>query len=94
MSRMSQADAAMSNGTGASNRSSFDPGPLGAEQVEIAVQYRGVCHSDLSVLDKTKKWDILFRRMSPRSQADKTPSEFFLAGVRAWEAGLRRRSVA
>jgi uncharacterized zinc-type alcohol dehydrogenase-like protein len=30
---------------------SFDPGPLGAEQVEIAVEYCGVCHSDLSMLN-------------------------------------------
>jgi uncharacterized zinc-type alcohol dehydrogenase-like protein len=30
---------------------SFDPGPLGDEQVEIAVAYCGVCHSDLSMLN-------------------------------------------
>ncbi|RBP40471.1 putative zinc-type alcohol dehydrogenase-like protein [Roseimicrobium gellanilyticum] len=30
---------------------SFDPGPLGDEQVEIAVEYCGVCHSDLSMID-------------------------------------------
>lgn len=30
---------------------SFDPGPLGSEQVEIAVQYCGICHSDLSMLN-------------------------------------------
>ena len=29
----------------------FDPGPLKEEQVEIAVSYCGVCHSDLSMLD-------------------------------------------
>lgn len=29
----------------------YDPGPLGAEQVEIAVEHCGVCHSDLSMLD-------------------------------------------
>ena len=29
----------------------YDPGPLGAEQVEIAVEHCGVCHSDLSLLD-------------------------------------------
>ncbi len=28
----------------------YNPGPLGAEQVEIAVDYCGICHSDLSVL--------------------------------------------
>lgn len=30
---------------------SYDPGPLGAEDVEIAVSHCGVCHSDLSVLN-------------------------------------------
>src|SRR5882757_1308818 len=28
---------------------SFDPGPLGDEQVEIEVEYCGMCHSDLSM---------------------------------------------
>jgi len=29
----------------------FDPGPLGPEDVEIAVEYCGICHSDVSMLD-------------------------------------------
>lgn len=29
----------------------YDPGPLGALDVEIAVEYCGVCHSDLSMLN-------------------------------------------
>lgn len=29
----------------------YDPGPLGPEQVEIAVEHCGICHSDLSMLD-------------------------------------------
>lgn len=29
----------------------YDPGPLGSEQVEIAVEHCGICHSDLSMLD-------------------------------------------
>jgi uncharacterized zinc-type alcohol dehydrogenase-like protein len=29
----------------------FDPGPLGPEEVEIAVESCGVCHTDLSMLD-------------------------------------------
>lgn len=29
----------------------YDPGPLGSDQVEIAVKYCGVCHSDLSMLN-------------------------------------------
>jgi alcohol/geraniol dehydrogenase (NADP+) len=28
-----------------------DPGPLGAEEVEVAVEHCGLCHSDLSVLN-------------------------------------------
>lgn len=29
----------------------FDPGPLGPEQVEIAVTHCGICHSDISMID-------------------------------------------
>ncbi|MGM0563758.1 MAG: NADPH-dependent aldehyde reductase Ahr [Pseudomonadota bacterium] len=29
----------------------YDPGPLGAEQVEIEVSHCGLCHSDLSMID-------------------------------------------
>ena len=29
----------------------YDPGPLGAEEVEITVDHCGLCHSDLSMLD-------------------------------------------
>ena len=29
----------------------YDPGELGADEVEIDVQYCGICHSDLSVID-------------------------------------------
>lgn len=29
----------------------YDPGPLGADQVEISVEHCGLCHSDLSMLD-------------------------------------------
>jgi uncharacterized zinc-type alcohol dehydrogenase-like protein len=34
----------------------YDPGPLGPEQVEIAVESCGICHSDLSMLDN--EWGI------------------------------------
>ncbi len=34
----------------------YDPGPLRPDQVEIAVQYCGVCHSDLSML--TNDWGM------------------------------------
>ncbi|HWL10019.1 MAG TPA: NAD(P)-dependent alcohol dehydrogenase [Planctomicrobium sp.] len=32
-------------------RQSLDPGPLGAEEVEVRVEHCGLCHSDLSVLN-------------------------------------------
>ncbi len=32
-------------------RFDFDPGPLGAEEVEIRVEHCGLCHSDLSMID-------------------------------------------
>ena len=35
---------------------SFVPGPLGPEEVEVAVEYCGLCHSDLSVLNND--WGI------------------------------------
>jgi uncharacterized zinc-type alcohol dehydrogenase-like protein len=35
---------------------SYDPGPLGDEQVEIEVQYCGICHSDLSMLNN--EWGL------------------------------------
>jgi uncharacterized zinc-type alcohol dehydrogenase-like protein len=34
----------------------YEPGPLGAEQVEIKVEYCGICHSDLSMLDN--EWGL------------------------------------
>lgn len=37
-------------------RFSYDPGPLADEQVEIEVQYCGICHSDLSMLNND--WGI------------------------------------
>ena len=29
----------------------YDAGPLGAEEVEVAVEYCGLCHSDLSIIN-------------------------------------------
>lgn len=37
-------------------RFSYDPGPLGGEEVEVAVEYCGVCHSDQSLIDND--WGI------------------------------------
>jgi uncharacterized zinc-type alcohol dehydrogenase-like protein len=33
-----------------------DPGPLAAEDVEVAVEHCGLCHTDLSVLNN--EWGI------------------------------------
>jgi alcohol/geraniol dehydrogenase (NADP+) len=35
---------------GAFERYDFDPGPLGADRVEVAVKYCGICHSDYSMV--------------------------------------------
>lgn len=37
-------------------RYEYDPGPLAPEDVEIAVDYCGVCHSDLSMIDN--EWGL------------------------------------
>ena len=37
-------------------RQQIDLGPLGAEEVEVAVEHCGLCHSDLSVLNN--EWGI------------------------------------
>ena len=34
----------------------FDPGPLKADEVEVKVQYCGVCHSDLSIINN--EWGL------------------------------------
>lgn len=34
----------------------YDPGPLGAQQVEIQVEHCGICHSDLSMIDN--EWGL------------------------------------
>lgn len=41
---------------GTLERFDYDPGPLGPEEVEVAVEYCGICHSDLSVIDD--EWGI------------------------------------
>lgn len=33
----------------------YDPGPLGDEEIEVEVEYCGICHSDLSMLDNEWK---------------------------------------
>jgi uncharacterized zinc-type alcohol dehydrogenase-like protein len=49
---MSSIRAWASQGAGQGlDRYEFDAGALGAEEVEVAVDYCGICHSDLSMLD-------------------------------------------
>ena len=50
----------------------FDPGPLGDEQVEIDVQYCGICHSDLSMLHN--EWHITRYPFVPGHEAVGTVS--------------------
>ena len=48
---MSTIHALAASGAGEKLQSfTYDPGPLGDEQVEIEVRYCGICHSDLSML--------------------------------------------
>jgi alcohol/geraniol dehydrogenase (NADP+) len=59
---MSNSEPATFNGWAATaagaplERYSYDPGPLGEEDVEVAVEYCGVCHSDQSLIDND--WGI------------------------------------
>jgi uncharacterized zinc-type alcohol dehydrogenase-like protein len=46
---------------------SYDPGPLGPEQVEIAVEYCGICHSDLSMLNN--EWGMTTYPLVPGHEA-------------------------
>ena len=45
----------------------YDPGPLGPEEVDIAVDYCGICHSDLSMLDN--EWGITTYPFVPGHEA-------------------------
>jgi len=45
----------------------FDPGELGDEEVEIAVDYCGICHSDLSMLDN--EWGMTSYPFVPGHEA-------------------------
>ena len=38
----------------------YEPGALGRDEVEIAVDYCGICHSDVSMLDN-EWWAALVR---------------------------------
>lgn len=45
----------------------FDAGSLGPEEVEIAVEYCGICHSDLSMLDN--EWGMTTYPLVPGHEA-------------------------
>lgn len=45
----------------------YDPGPLGDEEVEIAIEHCGVCHSDLSMLDN--EWGMTAYPFVPGHEA-------------------------
>jgi uncharacterized zinc-type alcohol dehydrogenase-like protein len=45
----------------------YSPGPLGPDQVDIEVQYCGVCHSDLSMLDN--EWGMSVYPFVPGHEA-------------------------
>lgn len=52
-------------------RFDFDAGPIGAEDVEVAVEYCGLCHSDLSMIDN--KWGMSAYPLVPGHEVvDKT----------------------
>lgn len=44
----------------------YDPGPLGHDQVEIEVEYCGICHSDLSMVDN--EWELPNFRWCPATR--------------------------
>ena len=46
---------------------SFDPGPLGPEEVEIKVTHCGLCHSDISMLDN--EWGMTTYPLVPGHEA-------------------------
>ncbi|HEY5313405.1 MAG TPA: alcohol dehydrogenase catalytic domain-containing protein, partial [Pirellulales bacterium] len=45
----------------------FDPGPIKPEEVEIAVEYCGLCHSDLSVINN--EWGLSRYPLVPGHEA-------------------------
>lgn len=60
----------------------YDPGPLGSDEVEIAVEHCGICHSDLSMLDN--EWGISHYPLVPGHEVIGTVS-----AVGAAVAGLK-----
>lgn len=52
---------------GALEACEFDAGVLGPEEVEIAVEYCGICHSDLSMLNN--EWGMTAYPLVPGHEA-------------------------
>ena len=61
----------------------YDPGPLGSREVEVEVEYCGICHSDLSMLDN--EWGI--------SQYPFVPGHEVIGRVAAVGAGVQSVEV-
>lgn len=52
----------------------YDPGPLGAHQVEIQVEHCGICHSDLSMIDN--EWGMTQYPLVPGHEVIGTVAAF------------------
>lgn len=61
----------------------YDPGSLGLEDVEIEVQYCGICHSDISIVDN--EWGV--------SQYPVVPGHEVIGKVAALGDGVRNLQV-
>src|SRR5260370_824034 len=71
--RMSEIRALAASAAGAKLQPfTYDPGPLGDEQVEIEVQYCGICHSDFSMLHN--EWQLSRFPLVPGHEAIGTVS--------------------
>ncbi len=60
----------------------YEPGPLGDEEVEIAVSHCGICHSDLSMLNND--WGMTKYPFVPGHEA--------VGKVRGWLARDQREA--
>jgi len=85
MANIVRAFAATEKG-GALKAYEFDAGPLPEEQVEIAVEFCGICHSDLSMLDN--EWMM---SQYPFVPGHEVAGKVVAAGnqVKGWKVGQR-----
>lgn len=61
----------------------YKPGPLGSEEVEVTVEYCGVCHSDLSMIENEWNW----------SQYPLVPGHEVVGRITAVGSGAKGRAV-